>query len=172
MISEADNQAALGLAAYYAAEGLGLLDVPPSAWTQSERIAYIQTLAREILSQPAAFTAQSVSTANYVLGQSGAALELQNYVTESPDGSAALTKIFVDEFGDQVLSAGADVANLGRGALNLIRRAGNVASNVGESAEKVSGTIAFGWVASVAVIAIVGLLVVQSSREIRGAVRL
>lgn len=170
MVSAADNQAGLNLAANVAADSVGLGGVPVASWSQDDRIAYLSFLANEILSQPDAFTPETVASAQHIAGNASG-LQLENFWTYSPDGAPSLAKTFVDTLGDKVLGGGQSLANLGAGTLNLVSRAGNIASNVGTGLDTATQTAASTWVVPLAVIAFFGLFVINAERQVEKAVR-
>lgn len=166
-MTTAQNLAMLGSAAQLTAIDLNLDMIPAGDWDQDSRVAYVHALAQRILATPNSFLPSTVASASAILGSNLSGMSLGNYVTESPDGSAAIQKIFVDELGDHVLAAGGAFSDLGNGVLNVISRSGAILSNLGTAGENASKAAGYGWVMPAAVIAVLGLVVVQASRETR-----
>lgn len=176
MVSDADNAIALGNAATYASITLGLDGIPSSDWSQDDRLAYIQLLAQSIASDPNSFNQQSLDNANRILNANLGGLQLGNYFSDSPDGSASLPKVFVDSLYDNVMNEASSLASIGTGATSILNRAGTILNNAGVTAENLSaaaakgaGTVNSAIVIGAVLIGVLVLTVTSGAREARRA---
>lgn len=167
MVSAADNLTNLADAAWLVADSLGLAGINPRDFTQTERLAYTKSLAQTVVSHPDLFTPASLTSAQIILSHNQNGMELANYFSDSADGSMTLQNIFAQTLYDTELHAGAQLANVGNGALNLLSSAGNVLTNTGNAADNLTGSASNSWV-MIAVLAIaLGIAASSVSREAR-----
>ncbi len=178
MVTAQQNLGNLGSAANLAAIDLGLDLTPASQWSQDQRISFLRGLANKILSYPASFDAQTLNSANVILGQNFNGMHLDDFVNTSPDGSASVAKIFVDSLADGVLGGAQSVANIGTGALNIVNKVASGASNLGDAAANLAqaannASSSTSWLLPIGLIALIGILALNTEeryeRRIRGA---
>ncbi len=178
MVTPQQNLGNLGSATNVVAHEMGLDQAPPSEWSQGEHVAFIRALANKILQYPAQFDAQTLNSATVILGQNFNGMLLDDFVNSAPDGSASVAKIFIDSLGDGIFSVAQSPANLGAGAVALVNKVANIASNVGDAADRLAAAAAdssksLSWLLPVGLIALVAILALNTEeryeRRIRGA---
>lgn len=94
---------------------LGLNDIP-SSWTYDQRVEYNKALANYISTHPALFTPQDLATASDIA--------VKAYAPLADTSTLADIGQFGENVLDNVIDAGNEVADVGRGALTGISIAG------------------------------------------------
>lgn len=82
-----------------------------SSWTYDQRISYNKAFAAGILAHPDSFSATDLNTANVVTAEAPSALDDTSVSADLSAFGSAVT--------DNVVAAGAQVAGIGTGVLNL-----------------------------------------------------
>lgn len=178
MVTSQQNIANLGSAAQLVAINLGLDQIGPGEWSQTDRLAFIRALANAILQYSAQFDAQTLNSATVILGQNFNGMTLDDFVNAAPDGQASVAKIFFDSLGDNILGGGQAVGNIGTGAVNIVTKIASAASNVGDAAANLAqaannASSSTSLLLPIGLIALVAILVLNTEeryeRKIRGA---
>ena len=160
MVSTAQNLENLAIISNYIADGMGIGGIPNSQLTQAERVQFIQLLSQNITAYPANFSAATVATAQYVLGQN-------LNVLQGNDGQPNLAEIWVSSMLDTVLGAGQQVGDVGRGVLNLLSNTGTVLTNTGQAAANLTGSASGSWIGPVLLFGAAAVLLLNVNREVR-----
>jgi hypothetical protein len=125
-VSDTQNAANLASAENLTQINLGLDQIPQSQWTQPQMISYLQGLSSTIQSNPNAFNAATLSSANAVAGSN-----LNNLQLQDPSFSWS-------DFGTQVennaVAAGNSVVAVGQAAQSALQSVASTVSNLGTAA--------------------------------------
>lgn len=158
-------------AARLAAQSLDLDFTPTADWDQETRIQYVRRLAGIILQYPQSFTPETLASASIITRQNFTAMQLDDYVNAAPDGAPSLAKAAIDAaFDEGMAPALANVQTLANGIFNVIGSVGRIGTNLGQTGERIAETSASGWLLPVAVVAVVALIAINASKEVRRAV--
>jgi hypothetical protein len=147
-------------ASQIASINLGLDAIAPQDWSQDERNSFIAALSQIIVSNPARFAPESVSTASAILAS-------------DPTANLAYTDVFwssviagANVAVDTELSAGEKIASIGNGVLSLANSAGQTVANIGNAAQQITSSASNTWIIPLAVASFVALLVLAAERRV------
>ena len=162
MAGNIDDRLAVGSASNLVAQQLGIDLTPPGEWTVEQRVSFVRNLSGVIVQYPANFSDTTISNAQTILGQTNLAA--------IPVDDSSSAGVFFTQLADTSIDVGSKLANVGTAALNIVSNVAQSTENLSSGLKTGTQTFSFGPVAIVATLAVVALLVLNTSKRVQSAV--